>query len=436
MKIIKPQIHSGKKYVKIFPNDSDLKKVSIQVHKMVAKLFVENPENLRHIAFVDGNFMNTNYKNLEWSPTKTKFDEIVDWYPLKEFEENYEISILGIRNIQAGNILKFSRNNEGDKYPNAKLHYKGKSFCIDVHVLMAKQFIPNPNNLPCVNHKDGNKKNWKVENLEWVTFSENNKHAYTSGLRNASKGKSLTVHEIDKNGKIIQTFNSIKEMAIAVSIDKCVAGKRIQQNEMINGRKFIFHKFPEIEQKWINVNTPHDEINEAYQISNLGNVRLIKTGRILENFINNGGYKVATLRAGDIEMPFKISRLMAFSFTGSKRFEHDVNHKNKNKTDDRLENLEILEKTEHNRRDLGKAVVGFHKDTGKPIAFRSLAEAAIEMKLKNYGCISAAMKRAGTSAGHYWFEAKSENVEKLLDAAGLILFIDEDTLIPTIIKKI
>lgn len=47
-----------------------------------------------------------------------------------------------------------------------------------VHRLIATLFIPNPQKKPCVNHKDGNKKNNSVENLEWVTYSENHLHSY------------------------------------------------------------------------------------------------------------------------------------------------------------------------------------------------------------------------------------------------------------------
>lgn len=57
-----------------------------------------------------------------------------------------------------------------------------------IHRLVAMFHIPNPDNLPCVNHKDGNKKNNHVDNLEWCSYSHNGKHAVTTGLQPVAKG--------------------------------------------------------------------------------------------------------------------------------------------------------------------------------------------------------------------------------------------------------
>ena len=56
-----------------------------------------------------------------------------------------------------------------------------------VHILVAEAFLPNPNNLPVVMHKDNNKANCVLENLEWGTISENTKNAYRDGLQENDK---------------------------------------------------------------------------------------------------------------------------------------------------------------------------------------------------------------------------------------------------------
>ncbi len=108
------------------------------------------------------------------------------WKDIYGYEGAYKVSNLGriqslLRKNTKGKILNPAKNNRG--YLRLGLCFKGKIRYDSVHRLVAEAFIPNPKNLPEVNHIDGNKLNNRVENLEWVTKGENQIHAYKTGLR-------------------------------------------------------------------------------------------------------------------------------------------------------------------------------------------------------------------------------------------------------------
>lgn len=88
---------------------------------------------------------------------------------------NYYIDEQGnVYNDLSNNILKGSIGENGYKYYRLSKNNKKKMFY--AHRLVAEYFLPNPDNLPVVNHKDGNKLNNDVNNLEWVSYSENSLH--------------------------------------------------------------------------------------------------------------------------------------------------------------------------------------------------------------------------------------------------------------------
>jgi hypothetical protein len=95
---------------------------------------------------------------------------------------NYGICANGkVINLKNNRILSGSKDKDG--YLRVSLDNKS----LTMHRLVAENFIPNPKRLPIINHKDGNKQNNLVDNLEWVTHSQNVIHAYATGLAKGRK---------------------------------------------------------------------------------------------------------------------------------------------------------------------------------------------------------------------------------------------------------
>lgn len=107
------------------------------------------------------------------------------WKPISGYETTYEVSdgglvrSLGGRRGTHGKVLK-GFNYKGYRKVDLCINSKKRTF--QVHRLVAEAFIPNPDNLPKVNHIDGVKHNNAVSNLEWCTHTENMHHAWRTGL--------------------------------------------------------------------------------------------------------------------------------------------------------------------------------------------------------------------------------------------------------------
>lgn len=100
----------------------------------------------------------------------------------------FKVSNTGlVKNINTNVTYKLNKNSKG--YIVIRLSLENEKISISVHKAVAETFIPNPNNYPVVNHKDGNKTNNVVENLEWCDIKYNNKHARDNGLKLPSYGE-------------------------------------------------------------------------------------------------------------------------------------------------------------------------------------------------------------------------------------------------------
>lgn len=130
-------------------------------------------------------------------------DEI--WKRIKDYEDLYEVSDWGsVRNCQTGLVLKPYINSCG--YKNVKLYKAGKRKRFSVHRLVAEAFIPNPKNLPQVNHKNEDKTDNRVENLEWCTNKYN--HNYGTRTERAAKSKSKKIYQYNLKGLLCGVWPS------------------------------------------------------------------------------------------------------------------------------------------------------------------------------------------------------------------------------------
>lgn len=185
-----------------------------------------------------------------------------------------------VRNDETGHFLRGTILHTY-RYINFRWNHKQKNK--SVHRLVAEAFLPNPNNLPYVHHKDGNRLNNKLDNLEWISAEANN---------------------LSENRKAVDSY--------------------VRNNtKSIDGEEWRYFR------------------DTIYQVSNKGRVKNTKTGRISNAKPSDCGYKRATITfPNGMSKKFLVHRLVYECFVSP---EYDViNHINGDKTDNRVENLESV----------------------------------------------------------------------------------------------
>lgn len=151
------------------------------------------------------------------------------WKTIMGCEGKYQISNLGrVKSLcrKKGAILKTRINEFGYEIVGISRHGKRKN--IRVHRLVAEAFIFNPNGFPCVNHKDENKSNNNVENLEWCTYQYNNTYGNRIKKQLAVTGKPVVQKSI--GGRFIAVYPSMAQAQKNTGVDfrnisKCCVGR-------------------------------------------------------------------------------------------------------------------------------------------------------------------------------------------------------------------
>lgn len=160
---------------------------------------------------------------------------IITEQEIKDFE-NYIIHSDGSIFNKKGKLICEWKDNVG--YLQVKLSKNGKWYYKRVHRLVAEAFIPNPDNLPQVNHIDGDKINNDISNLEWISNKDNTQHGYDNNLYH-SEHRCIGIDIYDKQWNYITTYKSIRETANILHINRKTLSRILFDNKT-NNYKYNF----------------------------------------------------------------------------------------------------------------------------------------------------------------------------------------------------
>jgi len=176
------------------------------------------------------------------------------WKPVPCYEGYYEASTEGkVRSVERVIVLKDRLGNPRPSVYKSKMlkpcerTYKDRNIqprlqvvlskdckpkSMDVHRIIAITFIDNPLNLDSVNHKDGNPFNNKVDNLEWVSKADNNRHAFKNNLIHTQK----LIAQIDvKTGEVLKVFPGESEACRRMGVSQGKIRRAIQEHWKLHG---------------------------------------------------------------------------------------------------------------------------------------------------------------------------------------------------------
>lgn len=238
---------NGYRYYRLSKNG--VKKM-FYAHRLVAEYFLENPKNLPVVNHKDGNKLNNNVENLEWTSysentqhwrdnnsiiirPREYYQEDLPGEEWRKFQ-NYLISSYGrIRREGSNNLLRPSL---ACGYYKVRLSNNGLTKDYMVHQLVYQVFNGEYDTNLIIDHIDGNKLNNKIDNLRLLTNSEN---VYAALYETKTNNCAKRVGQYDLNGNFIQEFRSTKEAAQKLNLDSSTISKVCRGKNKTHGG-FIF----------------------------------------------------------------------------------------------------------------------------------------------------------------------------------------------------
>lgn len=264
---------------------------------------------------------------------------------------NYEISNCGeVRNKTTKKILKSQLLNG---YLGITLKTNNKKTISKIHRLVATQFLICPDETYVVNHKDGNKTNNNVKNLEWISQTENVKHAFRLGL---NKGKKNKVYQYTLDNVFIREYNSPLDVENEMGIP------RTRILDVCEGRT---RKTGGYIWKYSDEYTATQPIPEGKTMTEYPNYIITNDGKIYNSqrkrFLSlkkhvNGYIGIALTSYDNKRKNFYAHRLVALLFVDNPNNYPEVNHIDFDKTNNKIENLEWISRSGNSKHNLSRNI--------------------------------------------------------------------------------
>jgi hypothetical protein len=339
------------------------------------------------------------------------------WNPIANYD-NYEVSSFGnVRNKKTGKILKQTINS--GYYCVGLSNIKTKTY--NVHRLVCEAFIQNNENKQHVNHKDKNKLNNNLDNLEWMTPQENNIHR-SNGVKQTTN-QNLEIYRINaETGEKIEKYSSIENAAkwvfsqglstnllsIRSSISCSIRGiykssfgfiwSKIEHNSLEN-------------EEWKEIYI-ENENTDGYYVSTLGRFKN-KKGVIMTNYKpHHSGYIYVRVNI----KKYALHRLVALTFIENLENKPFVNHIDGNKINNCASNLEWVTCSENNLHNykIGltvgnkRKIIQYDLEMNEIKKFNTIKEASLELKI-SLSCIKDVLKQKQKSTKGFIFKYLEEN---------------------------
>jgi len=337
------------------------------------------------------------------------------WKKIPEYKKFYKVSNKGkVKSLRSGNLLKIRIQNGYpvvgliDKHGNIKQKY--------VHSLMALAFLEKPqsNQLLVVDHINGNREDNHLENLRWITQSENVKHAY--GTNPKMIGKCSPVLKLDKKKNIVTKYNSMKEACEDTGISRDTLFRILNKKDNFYGgfyyeyatkkKQIILEK----DENFINMGIYRDLDFSMFEISNYGRLKSLKFNIIRKTTLHNGYHALPLASKSGKTLTLLIHILVANYFVEKPedfdKKKYVVNHLDEIKTNNHHQNLEWVTRRDNTIHSRGKPVLQVDIKTGKVLKkFKSIADAYNFLGIKIGNSIGKCCNgRAGfnTAYGFKW----------------------------------